>query len=233
MSLPTLPAARLLLGLWVVGLVGCGQSPAGADREHPSAAATTAQGSAEGRPPAAPASSVETRSHPQRPAAAPSADAAEVPLRIVDFPGYRAALAKHHGKVVVVDVWATWCVPCVENFPHLVELHQKYAARGLVCVSLNLDNLGVGENTVENALPAVRTFLTEQGAVFENLVSSETLDEMAAADKLGVGQLPAVFVFDRTGELVKLFTPSAELPAQKMYEAVERLVQQLLGAAKG
>jgi len=41
-SLPTLPAARLLLALWVVCLVGCGQGPTGADRDQPSAAAPTA-----------------------------------------------------------------------------------------------------------------------------------------------------------------------------------------------
>jgi thiol-disulfide isomerase/thioredoxin len=146
----------------------------------------------------------------------------------VDFDGYRAILAKHRGKVVVVDLWATWCIPCVQNFPHLVEMHRKYAERGVACVSLSLDNLGSEETSVEKKLPAVHQFLIDQHATFDNLISVLPFDEISAADKLGIGQIPAVFVLNKEGEQVRVLTPGPDLAPAKMYEEVEAIVVQLL-----
>src|SRR5262245_38283815 len=120
-----------------------------------------------------------------------------VTVQAVNFDGYRKVVASHHGQVVVVDLWATWCIPCVQNFPHLVELHKKYFGRGVACVSLCLDNLGTEETAVETMLPAVRQFLSEQQASFDNLIATEPFDELAAVDKLGVAQIPTVFVFNK------------------------------------
>ena len=48
-------------------------------------------------------------------------------------------LAEHQGNVVVVDFWASWCVPCRRSFPWLNDMHAKYAEQGLVVVGVNLD----------------------------------------------------------------------------------------------
>src|SRR5207249_1058455 len=50
-------------------------------------------------------------------------------------------IATHKGQVVLVDYWATWCGPCVENFPHTVELAKKYREQGLVAIAVNFDLL--------------------------------------------------------------------------------------------
>ena len=57
----------------------------------------------------------------------------------VDRAGYDAAIAKHRGKVVLVDFWATWCLPCVEQLPHTLELGQQMADRGLAVVTVSCD----------------------------------------------------------------------------------------------
>src|SRR5947209_9865130 len=43
------------------------------------------------------------------------------------------------GKLVVLDFWATWCGPCMQMVPHMVEMNQKYAAKGVVIVGISLD----------------------------------------------------------------------------------------------
>ena len=49
-------------------------------------------------------------------------------------------LQQYKGKVVVLDFWASWCVPCRRSFPWLNEMQAKYASEGLVVIGVNLDN---------------------------------------------------------------------------------------------
>jgi thiol-disulfide isomerase/thioredoxin len=55
----------------------------------------------------------------------------EVQLQIVKRKGLDEELKKLRGQVVVLDVWADFCRPCKQEFPHLVALHKKYAGKGL------------------------------------------------------------------------------------------------------
>ena len=49
-------------------------------------------------------------------------------------------LDKYQGKVVILDFWASWCVPCRRSFPWLNAMHSKYTDEGLVIIGVNLDN---------------------------------------------------------------------------------------------
>jgi thiol-disulfide isomerase/thioredoxin len=53
--------------------------------------------------------------------------------------GLEGKLPDLHGKVVLVDFFASWCEPCKESFPVMEELYQKYGSKGLVIVAVNLD----------------------------------------------------------------------------------------------
>src|SRR5438874_7926801 len=55
---------------------------------------------------------------------------AEVKLEVVKWPGLEKVIASYKGKVVVIDIWADFCIPCKKEFPHFVELHRKYAKDG-------------------------------------------------------------------------------------------------------
>jgi len=48
-------------------------------------------------------------------------------------------LSSLHGKIVLLDFWATWCAPCVAELPNIRKLHDQYSADGLVAVSISFD----------------------------------------------------------------------------------------------
>jgi thiol-disulfide isomerase/thioredoxin len=117
----------------------------------------------------------------------------KITLQDVDGDGFRAAVATHLGNVVLVDMWATWCGPCLEKFPHIVDLHRQHRDAGLAVISLSVDE--------PDARADVLQFLIEQHAEFDNLlgtygVGTEAID----AFEYG-GDVPFYKLYDRTGKL--------------------------------
>jgi thiol-disulfide isomerase/thioredoxin len=144
-----------------------------------------------------------------------------VEIKTVSYKDLGAAIRSQQGKVVMVDVWATWCPPCVKNFPHLVELHKKYGKDGLVCISVSLDKPDASEKAL--------TFLKKQDAAFSNFL----LDEKAEVwqEKWDVSGPPIYFVFDKTGRRAAKFdTSDADHPIN--FDEIEKLVQKLLKEGK-
>src|SRR5579871_6210498 len=84
----------------------------------------------------------------------------EVQLRPVSYRELGDVVKARRGKVVVVDVWADFCAPCKREFPNLVRLHERYAADGLVCVSVSVDGAAKHD--------AALAFLKRQKATFAN-----------------------------------------------------------------
>ena len=130
---------------------------------------------------------------PDSPPKAPEVTVEEVRGEALD-----AAIAKHKDKVVVVDLWATWCESCVKKFPHFVSMHKKYADKGLVCVSICMEKLT--ENTYSK--DKVLAFLKKKEATFPNFVVAEPeKDEAALAKRLGDGYrlIPLMVIYDKAG----------------------------------
>src|SRR5262249_39319701 len=69
-----------------------------------------------------------------------SASANDVKLERLTWSQFQRRLVNSRVKYSIVDAWSTTCGPCKENFPHVVEMHRKYAPRGLAVISLSLDD---------------------------------------------------------------------------------------------
>ena len=96
-------------------------------------------------------------------------------------------LETHAGKVVIVDFWASWCVPCRRSFPWLNRMHQKYAEKGLVIIAVNLD---------ADRAEAMK-FLEEYPPEF-NIYYDESKE---LAREFGVVAMPSSYVIGRNGEI--------------------------------
>jgi thiol-disulfide isomerase/thioredoxin len=141
----------------------------------------------------------------------------EVRLRPVSYRELGEFVKAQRGKVVVVDVWADFCVPCKCEFPNLVRLHERYAADGLVCVSVSVDDAAKHD--------AALAFLTRQRAAFTNYRLTDKAEVWQAAWK--IAGPPAVFVFDRQGQRAARFDSEDERKPFT-YDEVEALVRKLL-----
>ncbi|MCB2108617.1 MAG: TlpA family protein disulfide reductase, partial [Rhodobacteraceae bacterium] len=94
-------------------------------------------------------------------------------------------LADQRGKLVVLDLWATWCLPCRKIMPEMQRLHEKYADRKIIIL---------GGNTYERADPA--ELINELGITYPQLLATDPL-----ADALGIRGLPAVIVYGIDGKV--------------------------------
>jgi len=79
----------------------------------------------------------------------------------VDGSGRTRSLADFRDSVVLLNVWATWCLPCREEMPSIQALHERYGGRGLKVVAVSVDDPG--------AEAAIRDFVREYGLTFEIL----------------------------------------------------------------
>jgi thiol:disulfide interchange protein len=105
-----------------------------------------------------------------------------------------------NGKVVVVNFWATWCVPCIQEIPSFNKLHRELAPKGVVVVGVSMD---------EEGAERVQPFLKKHPMDYTVALGNETVNK-----QYGLDTLPVTVVFDRTGKQVKRFegfTPEAEL----------------------
>jgi peroxiredoxin len=93
-----------------------------------------------------------------------SGRAADFVLR--DTAGRTVRLSDHFGKVIVLNFWATWCVPCAAELPHLQRMYETYRDQGLVILAISMD----GPETVANVGPHTRRY----GLTFPVLLDEET-----------------------------------------------------------
>jgi thiol-disulfide isomerase/thioredoxin len=118
-------------------------------------------------------------------------DAQVVPVTAAEV---REVVAAGRGNVVLLNVWATWCNPCREEFPHLVRLHRELAAQGFSLVLVSAD--------FESQLPKVTEFLADQGVSFRTYRKAGSDAEFIdGLDPRWSGALPATFLYDRDGTL--------------------------------
>ena len=124
--------------------------------------------------------------------------------------GKRAIFSEYKGQVLVLDFYATWCVPCRDSIPHLMGLHKKYEQQGLRIVGLN-----VGGPEDEAEVPG---FAKEFGIQYALGKPDEDLVGLLLSD---IDAIPQTFVFDRQGQLVDRLIGFGKESGARLDRAVE------------
>lgn len=135
-----------------------------------------------------------------------------VELQSVDRGGLDDLIRGQKGKVVLVDFWATWCVPCVKGLPHTVELSKKYNEDDLLVVTLAMES-------AEQSAAVKATLESVDATGTHNLIAN--LDAFKAMDvfQISSGTLPTVRLYNRAGELVQTFGDGDPKPID--FQAIE------------
>jgi thiol-disulfide isomerase/thioredoxin len=122
----------------------------------------------------------------------------DVKLETISIDGLKKAVEAHKGKVVVIDVWANFCVPCKEKFPHMVKLSNDFKDKGVVFISLTIDEPA--------DRPAALEFLKKNNAWFQNFIlEDKDRNEKPGDEKLYHSAPPIVHVYDQSGKLVETY----------------------------
>jgi thiol-disulfide isomerase/thioredoxin len=110
-------------------------------------------------------------------------------LTLTPLEAARPAIAAEQlkGKVVYVDFWASWCVPCRASFPWLEELHRKYGDQGLVVLGINKDQAPGDAGKFLARYPASFPLLRDPGD--------------ALAKGFAVRGMPSAYLIDRRGNI--------------------------------
>ena len=112
-------------------------------------------------------------------------------IRLFDLKGETRSLDEWRGKVLVVNLWATWCAPCREEIPLFVKLQDEYRERGVQVIGVAIDRR-----------EKVQAFAREFGINYPLLLGGVEIVELSRQVGNRVGGLPFTLIFDRSARIV-------------------------------
>lgn len=125
--------------------------------------------------------------------------------------GEEKKISDYRGKVVVLDFWATYCPPCLEEIPHLVNLQNKYREQNFEVIGLHVGG--------EEDLPRVPAFIEK---LKMNYVLAFPEDKLTNVLFGGQTAIPQTFVVDRNGNLVEKFVGYDLKVKNRLEKAIEK-----------
>lgn len=108
-----------------------------------------------------------------------------------DLEGKPLSLANYKGKVVLIDFWATWCGPCVQELPNVLKAYEKYHAKGFEIIGISLDN----------EKEKLTSFIKEKNMPWPQSFDGKGWQSDLAA-KYGINSIPATYLLDGEGKII-------------------------------
>ena len=129
--------------------------------------------------------------------------------------GNETHLADYSGQVILLNFWATWCMPCRQEMPAIELLWQQYREKGLVVVGVSNDDIGKQKR--------VLTFIKKMNLSFPILLD----DESTVSNLYDVSGIPVSYLIGRDGILIAKIVGTREWDSQEAFSLVENLLKKL------
>ncbi len=125
----------------------------------------------------------------------PASEAPSTDLALVDAEQLRAAIIEGGSQYAIVNFWATWCLPCRQEFPDLIRVGKDFADKGIAVVFVSTD--------MEEQEEDVRTFLAEQEVPWRSyLKRGDGYTFVQSFSEQWTGVLPATIILDGSGQVI-------------------------------
>jgi thiol-disulfide isomerase/thioredoxin len=144
--------------------------------------------------------------------------AAAIKVEKIGQADFETLLKSHINRVVLVNVWATWCKPCREEFPDLVKLQDAYKGKDVQVISISAD---YPDEIDSKILPFLKKFRMNFPVYVQNFPKADVfIDYM---NPKWNGALPATFIYDKTGKQKTFFIGKRDLESfRREIEKVRR-----------
>ena len=131
---------------------------------------------------------------------------------LINLKGNREGLGDYRGNVLLLNLWATWCVPCRIEMKSFETLYRRYRSQGLTILAVSID---------KNSLDKVKRFVEERQLSFPVLI-----DKNQKVEKLYPSPtIPATFVINRKGFLVTKVDGAKNWETEETFKAIEFLLK--------
>ena len=131
-------------------------------------------------------------------------------FKVLSTTGQTISQENYRGHVLIIDFFATWCQPCRQSIPHLVEMNRKYGKQGLQILGLSVDEAGER---------AVKTFTDEFRVNYPLAVADDSTTAL-----FGIRSVPIMYMVDKKGNIAEVSRGFSD----EMGRSTERLIKRLL-----
>jgi thiol-disulfide isomerase/thioredoxin len=140
----------------------------------------------------------------------------KIKVELIDEIGLAQLIQNRKGKILVLNMWATWCIPCREEFPDLIRLRNNYSTD-------NVDIVGISVDYEDEMESKIKPFLISQKVNFMVFVQNfkNEQDLISFLNENWSGALPATFVYDQNGDQKEFLLGKQSF--KNFQKAVERI----------